>query len=600
MKTKIRLSKREIWLVLITLMAGLLFGWLIFEGEDPIASENEEGQIIPDQEEEEAIIWTCSMHPQIRMDEPGKCPICAMDLIPLEEMDIESGVLSAEIRLSEAAARLADIQTMEVKRAQPEKTLHLLGKIEADERNIAEMTARFGGRIEKLYVNFTGQIVQQGEKLASIYSPELVTAQRELLEAVEYRESNPGLYQAVRNKLRLWDIAEKQIDLIEKEGEAQTQFDILSPISGTVTKRHVSVGDYIKDGTALFQLTDLSKVWVLFEAYESDLPWLEKGDRVSFTIRSIPGKRFEEKITFIDPTINPQTRTANMRVEVDNPNGVLKPGMFADGVIHSEITGNKTNLVIPKTAVLWTGKRSVVYVKVPEREQPTFEYREITLGPEAADYYLVEEGLNEGEEIALNGVFKIDASAQLAGKPSMMNPSGGESSAGHRHDDPDMKKGPEMEKGPDSVDPEFIDQLSSVYNAYIPMKNAFVESNPQKVKNNAQKVSDELESVNMELLSEKPHMEWMEFLNDMKEEIDKIISTADIKIQREAFADFNQSFYKSLKRFGLKDATVYYQYCPMAIDDEGAYWLSEHKEIRNPYFGEKMMTCGETREILQN
>lgn len=149
------------------------------------------------------------------------------------------------------------------------------GKVQADERNIAEITARFGGRIEQLFVNFTGQHVRKGEKLATIYSPELVTAQRELLEVLTFKERRPSLYKAVRNKLKLWDLTDKQISAIEEKGEPQFYFDVLSPISGTVILRHVAIGDYVKEGTALFKVVDLSKVWVMFDAYESDLPWIK-------------------------------------------------------------------------------------------------------------------------------------------------------------------------------------------------------------------------------------------------------------------------------------------------------------------------------------
>ncbi len=184
-------------------------------------------------------------------------------------------------------------------------------------------------------------------------------------------------------------------------------FDVLSPITGTVTRRDVSVGDYIKEGSPLFQITDLAKLWVMFEAYESDLPWIRMNDKVNFTIRSLPGKNFTGRVSFIDPTIDPKTRVAYVRVEVPNPDDLIKPEMFANGIVTSSIAGNKKDLMIPKTAILWTGKRSVVYVKVPDRNQPTFHYREITLGPEAGDFYVVAGGLNEGEEIAVNGVLRL-------------------------------------------------------------------------------------------------------------------------------------------------------------------------------------------------
>ncbi len=438
MNTKIKIPKGNTTNYLIVLVIGLLLGWLFFHHSE----EKKDGIESHSEHVEDETIWTCSMHPQIKMHEPGLCPICNMELIPLETgVPGEEDLNPNEIIMTESAMKLAEIQTMHVRRDYSMKEVFLLGKVKPDERKITELTARFGGRLEKLYVNFTGQHVKKGEKLATIYSPELVTAQKELLEAIDYKESNPAFYRATRNKLKLWDLTDTQIDAIEKGGEPKTYFDVLSPISGTVTQRHVAVGDYLKEGNALFQLIDLTHLWVMFEAYESDLSWLQTGDRVEFTVQSIPGKTYKGKITYIDPFLDPNTRVAYVRVEINNYTRELKPEMFVNGVIHPNISGNKKDLLIPKTAVLWTGKRSVVYVKVPGREQTSFIYREIVLGPEAGDLYVVKEGLLEEEEIAINGVFKIDAAAQLEGKQSMMNPEGNSMKMEHNHTmDMDMNK----------------------------------------------------------------------------------------------------------------------------------------------------------------
>jgi len=422
-------NKRDIKLIGITLVAGLFFGWLFFHSSGNESTHDHEEHI-----EAEETIWTCSMHTQIKQNKPGLCPICAMDLVPVETVSAEGDHVDPnEIQMTESALALASIQTTIVKKGIPENDVQLLGKVKADERNVSVLTARFGGRIEKLFINYTGQKVTKGEKLGTIYSPELITAQKELLEALKYKTSNPSFYKASRAKLKLWNLTEQQIDAIETRGETKTFFDIQSPISGTVAKRHVSIGDYVKEGSPLFEVIDLSKVWVLFDAYESDLPWIKKGDVIAFTLQSLPGKQFNGKVTFIDPFIDAQTRVAQVRVELRNPEGQLKPEMFAKGILKSNTAQNTKELLIPKSAILWTGKRAVVYVKVPGREAASFIYREITLGAEAGNYYVVANGLSEGEEIATNGVFKIDAAAQLAGKSSMMNPDGGQVSSGHNH-----------------------------------------------------------------------------------------------------------------------------------------------------------------------
>lgn len=431
---KANINNRDIKLIAITMAAGLFFGWLFFHSPGKEDTHNHEHKTVA-----EETVYTCSMHPQIKQNKPGLCPICAMELVPLVTMDSEGDHVDPnEVQMTESALALASVQTTIVKKGIPEKEVQLLGKVKADERNISELTARFGGRIEKLFINYTGQQVRKGEKLGIIYSPDLITAQKELLEAMKYKTSNPSFYTATRSKLKLWDLTDEQIDAIETRGETKTYFDIQSPISGTITKRYVSIGDYVKEGSALFEVTNLSKVWVMFDAYESDLPWIKKGDYVEFTLQSIPGKQFNGKVTFIDPFIDAKTRVAQVRVELNNPNGQLKPEMFTNGILKSNTANNSNELLIPKSAILWTGKRAIVYVIVPERETSSFLYREIVLGPEAGNFYSVKEGLFEGEEIATNGVFRIDAAAQLAGKSSMMNPGEGRISSNHNHEARDM------------------------------------------------------------------------------------------------------------------------------------------------------------------
>jgi membrane fusion protein, copper/silver efflux system len=604
-------------LILIVLVAGIFLGWLLFhsskEDESTTMQEqlNHEGH---DHNEEAATIWTCSMHPQIRQDKPGKCPICAMDLIPLSNLQSDQEDINPdEIQMTESAAKLSDIQTLKVKRGIPNKQIYLQGKVQADERRISELTARFGGRIEKLYISFTGENVQKGQKLATIYSPELVTAQKELLEAIGYKELRPSLYRAAKSKLKLWDLTDEQISAIEERAEPQLYFDILAPISGTVTKRQVAVGDYVKVGMALFEVVDLSHVWIMFDAYESDLPWINKGDLVDYTVQSLPGKNFQGKVIYIDPFIDPSTRVAKVRVEQNNRYLTFKPEMFAIGSLESNFAAGNSEILIPKSSILWTGKRAVVYIKVPDRDYPSFVYREIELGPESGNFYVVSEGLSEGEEIAVNGVFKIDAASQLAGKPSMMNPEGGKVTLGHDHGTMDMgdeKGAPEnkdMEMNAKTavkaekavINAEFKKQFQVAVDAYIIMKDAFVASDPIEVEKNAQKVKTALGSVNMGLLEGDAHLNWMKQLNQMNADIEQIVSSKDIEQQRAIFAEFSNALYASIKLFGLQHGTLYYQYCPMANGDSGAFWLSSIEEIKNPYFGEAMLSCGETRETLK-
>jgi membrane fusion protein, copper/silver efflux system len=399
----------------LLILAGLFLGWLFFHSPKAVKDEHNHSAA-----ESKKQIWTCSMHPQIRVDHPGKCPICAMDLILLNQ---SGGVKvdSNAVYFSKEAAELANVSTSIVSRQKPMKEVRLYGKVQADERLLQNQVAHIGGRIEKLLVNFTGEPVRKGQLLAIIYSPELVTAQQELLEAAKSKQSQPEIYEAAKEKLMQWMLTERQIAQIESSGRVKMNFEVYSNTSGIVTAKRVNTGDHVSEGTVLFDVANLSSVWVLFDAYESDLPFLKVGNAISFTLQALPGTNFSANIRFIDPVIDPVNRVAKVRVEVGNAGGKLKPEMFATGVVKSNLNEFKDKLVIPRSAVMWTGKRSIVYVKQPGTQEINFKMREIELGPMLGNCYVVLGGLNEGEEIVTDGTFSVDAAAQLAGKPSMMN-----------------------------------------------------------------------------------------------------------------------------------------------------------------------------------
>ena len=604
-----QIDKKIIYIGLSFLVAGLFLGWLFFGGTpeaEPIAREGIPTEAVHEHGQGEVEVWTCAMHPQIRQDGPGQCPICGMDLIPVASGGETVG--EGEIQMTEAAMKIADIQTVAVQQTIPSKEIYLPGKIKADERRIAAVTSRFPGRIERLYVNFTGQEVKKGERLASIYSPELIQAQKELVEAVRFKETNPSFFEAATNKLKLWGLTDAQIQNILESGKVQYNFDIYSTQSGTVVSKNVNEGDYVNEGQPLFNVANLSKVWALFDAYENDLAWIEKGDEVNFTVQSMPGKVFTSKVTFIDPVINPQTRVASVRTEVENPKGQLKPDMFAQGILESSLDDIENALVVPKSSVLWTGKRAVVYVKDPAFEQPTFEYREIVLGPEAGDFYVVAEGLNAGEEVVANGVFKIDAAAQLEGKRSMMNPT---ASAGSMPPMPGMDMGggevqvetsafveDEVADLSDQIPTVFKNQLNKVVDAYLELKEGLVEGNEEKAAKYSTTLLAALEKLDGNSLSGEAKAFWDEKRKFLFKHarLSKEADTMDEK--RENFIYLSQPLIKVVEAFGANQ-TLYVDFCPMANNNKGAYWLSEREEIRNPFMPEEMRTCGEVKDVIK-
>ncbi|PIB38572.1 hypothetical protein BFP75_14925 [Maribacter sp. 4G9] len=610
------------------LILGIILGNVFSGGDSETTHAEGEHNYVQDPVTQ---LWTCSMHPQIKMEEPGNCPICGMELIPMESSDDSSENIAAnEIVMNEEAYQLANIQTTIVEKASADKEIRLLGRVKPDERRLYSQVSHIPGRIERLYVNFTGEKVYTGQKIVRIYSPELISAQKELFEAIKSKDIYPQLYTASRNKLKLWKLSDKQIDAIEATGKVQEQIDILSDHTGYVMNRNVELGDYIKAGGNLFDIANLSSVWVMFEAYEADIPWIHINDKVSFNIQAISGKTFEGKITYVDPFVSSNTRVAKVRVEVNNPGNKLLPEMYASGIIQAKMKGMENTIVIPKSAVLWTGKRAVVYVKVPHEKTISFVYREIELGQDMGQFYIVQDGLEEGEVVATNGVFRIDASAQLLGQKSMMNPEGGKVSTGHNHggmpmgddanaDGVDHSKmdmsnttmegetdHTKMENDSDHTDMNqritttdaFKGQLEQVFNAYIKLKDAFVGDNSSTASTSAKTLLNAMKKVDMKQLTDhEAHNHWMTISKEVSGSASSISEISDIEEQRSHFKHLSAHLSKGVKLFGVNQK-VYEQFCPMADNNNGAYWLSLDEAIKNPYLGAKMLTCGDNKTVI--
>ena len=423
------MKKISIYLVLAILI-GFLAGYFIF-GNSKAKGTSE----VHDHDRDRKIdsIWTCSMHPQIMQPSPGKCPICGMELIPVES---GADVLATnQFKMTKNAMALADIRTTTIGQGTTGiHTLKLSGTIVENEKAIATQASYFNGRIEKLFVNFEGEVVGTGQQLANIYSPELVSAQQELLTAARLKQDQPALYQAVRNKLSQWKLSENRIEKIENSGQVQEYFPVYSNVSGTIVEITVEAGDYVKQGSPLFKIANLNTVWAVFDAYENQVSLLKEGQNIEIVTKAYPNKKFDAKISFIDPVLNSAKRTISVRAVLDNAQGLLKPGMFVRGSTGVASEMKNGNIIIPESAVLWTGERSVVYLKTDPND-PTFEMREIILGDAIDGGYVVLSGLEIGEEIVTNGTFTVDAAAQLRGKKSMMNEDGGKSMTGHEGHD---------------------------------------------------------------------------------------------------------------------------------------------------------------------
>ncbi|MGB5929819.1 MAG: efflux RND transporter periplasmic adaptor subunit [Cyclobacteriaceae bacterium] len=592
-------NRKIIIIALSTLALGILLGWLIFGGSSETKMDEEHQHTTEIAGE---TVWTCSMHPQIRQGEPGDCPICGMDLIPLdndggEELD------PMAVSMSPTAMQLANVSTAIVGTLDPIKSVRLNGKVQEDERLVFSQSSHIPGRIEKLMVNFTGEYVRKGQTIAYIYSPNLITAQEELFEAQKIKETQPQLFKSAKEKLKNWKLTDKQIEQMLSDGKFDAQFAVQADISGYVIKKMVNLGDYIQNGEAIYEIADLSKVWLLFDVYESDMAWIKKADQVNFTVASLPGETFKGTISYVDPVIDPKTRVAKARVEVANKGLKLKPEMFASGTVEAKLPKNTDNIVVPKTAVMWTGERSVVYVKNTSGKGVSFMMRDVTLGPGLGDSFIVKEGLKEGEEIAVNGTFSIDAAAQLAGKPSMMNPDGGPAMTGHNHGGGEMPAAasPAKKKAIKAVaiSEKAKEVLQPLYSNYLDFKNALVEDDLEKAQKAAGELKTALEKVNMSVFTGSSHNAWMTLSSDLKNAVQHIEHLKTIEEVRKTFQQVSEGMIALTKAFNPMEQTLYVQFCPMADDNKGANWLSKEEEIRNPYFGKAMLTCGENKEVIK-
>jgi Cu(I)/Ag(I) efflux system membrane fusion protein len=605
---------------------------------EPVAERAHVAEATGDQQQ----WWTCSMHPQIRQPKPGKCPICFMDLIPVASSGSDLG--ERQVSFSEAAIKLMEIATAPVERKFVTTEVRMVGKIDYDETQVKNIAAWVPGRIDRLYVDFTGITVNKGDHMVELYSPELISAQAELLQAVKaadnvktaaselVRRTTDATLEATREKLRLLGLTVEQIGKIESSGRTVTHITIYSPIGGVVIHKEATEGMYVNTGTPIYTVADLSRLWVMLDAYESDLPWIRYGQKIEFTTEAYPGEVFMGTINFIDPVLNDQTRTIKLRVNVNNPEGKLKPAMFVKAVVRSRVaqsgramvpemagkwicpmhpevvkaeagtcdicamnlvtteslgyavdTPKEAPLVIPASAPLITGTRAVVYVRLPDKEKPTFEGRQVTLGPRAGDYYLVKEGLAEGELVVTKGNFKIDASLQIQAKPSMLSPAASQEQV------------QEMLEVPAA----FREQVWGVVVKYLSLHQALAGDDKDGAIKAAPSAIQALEQVDMSLLGGKPHELWMQRSDAINKALSGIKDAGQIEAARQGFEQLSNEMIAVVKRFGIpENRSLYRIHCPMAFNNKGADWLQSNADTLNPYFGASMLKCGQAAEVI--
>jgi Cu(I)/Ag(I) efflux system membrane fusion protein len=363
-----------------------------------------------------AEFYTCPMHPSVRSDHPGACPICGMALVkktvgPDTTRIVHEGL--GPVSVSPSQQVLANVKTVIARSMMLRKEIRAVGTISAAEPNVRRISARFPGRLDHLYLTYTGQTVRKGDPVADVYSPEAISAQQEFLlalgssESVQHPDGESGLLAQSREKLVRWGFTRGQIDRLVQTQKVQDVVTIYSPIGGTVIQKKVDPQHYAATGEDLYEVADLSTVWMNADVYEYEMRALKVGQTVEATSDAYPGTRFTGRITFISPSIDPSSRTVRVRAEFANPLGRLRTDMFVDASIRVQLP---EAIAVPASAVLSTGQRNVIWV---QKEEGIFEPRYVVLGESAEGFYQILEGIHGGDIVAESGGYLLDSESQL-------------------------------------------------------------------------------------------------------------------------------------------------------------------------------------------
>lgn len=565
------------------IIAGLVLVLGIFIGATLFSSESKTEEHDHAQVEDKTSEWTCSMHPQIRQDEPGDCPICGMDLIPASKM--EDSMDPDAIKMSKTARQLAQVETQKVAGKRGESSLRFSGKLAINKDITSAISANFKARIERLYVNEKGEEVQKGQVIAELYAPEIQVLKDEWKLAMQ--QQNENLKNSIRKKIENFQLRLSDIEAVDN-GKIQLR----APKSGIITNVNVQQGDQVKADQNLMNTADLSSLWAEVDVYESDLHQLQVGDELNITIPN--QETITGKVVFISPVLDANTRSAKARVVIQNTKRNLKPGVFITAELKNPSTTSSANtpLMIPKSAVLWTGKRSVVYQQLTKEDEVYFKMKEVETGTSSAGYIEILSGLEIGDEIVTHGAFSIDSEAQLANKPSMMNPDGGSTSSAHHHGDmrtaDENSSSASTEIAWEQLELENQD-IKELLQFYLPLKEALANDEEHEAFSIAEAFQQKLKAMNIKNDEVKKALQSL---------VKKINQAKNIEEVRTHFLQLSEAFIALAEQENPFNETLYVQFCPMANNDQGAFWLSTEEEIKNPYYGSMMLKCGNVdREI---
>jgi Cu(I)/Ag(I) efflux system membrane fusion protein len=398
-----------------------------------------------------AVRYHCPMHPGYVTDKPGDCPICGMKLVAFEPSPGARAAAPAatpapvaarsSLQLSPERRQMLGVRSEFVRRAALERTIRTVGRIAVDETRLHHVHTKYEAYVEHLHVDFTGKFVQKGQPLLSLYSPDLMATQQEYLLAYkaqkqlgasrlpEVARGGVDLLEAARQRLLLWDIRPADIEALERTGEVRRTLSLYSPVSGYVVQKAAYHGMRVTPADTLFDIADLSHLWVLADVYESDLPAVRMGMPAEVTVTYLPGRTWRGRVTNVAPMVEEKTRTIKVRIEVDNADQELKPEMFADVVLKTTLG---TGLVIPEGAVVHAGERQLVFLDLPGG---TVEPRAVQLGARVQGGVEVLGGLAEGERVVSSANFLLDSESALKATVTAMAsaPPGGSPAPAHQH-----------------------------------------------------------------------------------------------------------------------------------------------------------------------
>lgn len=583
----------------------LFFFLLIFQAcgktDAPLPNntkENHDAELHDHSESTET--YYCSMHPEVRQTEPGNCPICGMDLILDQSTATDSAQTALgytnSLHLSRSVNENLGLQTVQVESGLVNLEIQLPGKIELDPTKSVRMSTYIAGRIEQLLVNFEGAYVKKGQVVATLYSPQMITAQQEFLTLIENNPSRVNLIESAQTKLERLGFSQEDISKIKQIKRPMINIELRAPASGYVHGLNVLPEQYINQGEALFSINDHRKVWLVLDAYEHQLPYLQTGQEIQWKLfhkahANSNGAVMGGLIEYIDPQLDPKLFTAKVRITLENKDLKLRPNQLLSGNLVVPYNSSEV-MYIPKSAVLWTGERSFVYLVVETDAGSFYELRPIYLGPEIGEIVVVQSGLNKGDLIVGTGTFVIDAASQLKGLENM---------AQHSHSDASTENNIHAEMGmsthtstnsstfypkiPQSA------EIDSSLALYLEIKDGLIAGDFNAIKGKMINLSTMIKNWGSELTEDNSTLELL------SQTVQTLAGSSDVTTSRTSFVAFSRLYIDFIK--GLdRDDVLFVQFCPMADEGRGAYWLSRENEIKNPYYGATMLRCGETIERI--